>query len=167
MMGRALLIIGVVATLGFLATGILGYWITGPADAGMPRHMLLALGSCLLMLFSHLWIFFYLIGTGRAIRQTIRELSLEPGLSEATTRFKRCYPWLLTAMIASVATFLLGGFVATRALPVWTHHALFFVTLALQAVSLWLEARALAASEGLIGDVDRLAERLPAAEMPG
>ena len=167
MMGRALLIIGVVATLGFLATGILGYWITSPADAGMPRHMLLALGSCLLMLFSHLWIFFYLIGTGRAIRQTIRELGLEPGLSAATTRFKLCYPWLLAAMVGSVATFLLGGFVATKSLPVWTHPALFFATLALQAVSLWLEGRALAASEGLIGDVERLAERSPAAEVHG
>jgi hypothetical protein len=167
MMGRALLIIGVVATLGFLATGILGYWITGPADAGMPRHMLIALGSCLLLLFSHLWILFYLVGAGRAIRLTIKDLGLDPGLGEATRRFKSCYPWLLAATVAALATFLLGGFVATKALPPWTHHALFFVTLALQAVALWLEGRALAGSEGLIGDVDRLAERLPAAEMPG
>ncbi|HET9210014.1 MAG TPA: hypothetical protein VFR03_06435 [Thermoanaerobaculia bacterium] len=171
MMGRALLIIGVVATLGFVATGILGYWVTGPAHPDMARHMLLALGSCLLLLFSHLWILFYLVGIGRAIRLTIQDLGLEPGLSEATRRFKRCYPWLLLATAAALATFILGGFVATRALPRWTHHSLFFVTLALQVVALWLEGRALAGSEGLIGDVDRLAARLterpPAAEMPG
>lgn len=157
MMGRALLIIGVVATLGFAATGILGYWITGPADAGMPRHMLIALGSCLLLLFSHLWILFYLVGTGRAIRLTIKELGLDPGLGEATRRFKSCYPWLLAATVAALATFLLGGFVATKALPRWTHHSLFFATLALQAVALWLEGRALTGSEELIGDVDRSA----------
>lgn len=156
MMGRSLLIIGVVGTLGFLATGILGYWVTGPADAGMPRHMLIALGSCLLLLFSHLWILFYLIGTGRAIRLTVKELGLETGLAEATRRFKTCYPWLVAAMIAAVATFVLGGFVAVKTLPRWTHHTLFFVTLALQAISLWLEGRALTGSEELIGDVDRL-----------
>jgi hypothetical protein len=66
MMGRALLIVGFMATLGVVATAVLGYLLNAPADPEMPRHVLVGLASSLLLLFSHCWIMFYLIGTGKA-----------------------------------------------------------------------------------------------------
>ena len=53
MMGRALLIIGALATLGFLASAVLGYLLKGPADSELPRHVLVGLAACLAQLFSH------------------------------------------------------------------------------------------------------------------
>ena len=94
MMGRALLVIGVMATLGLIVTAVLGYGVHGAAvGKEMQRHVLVAVASCLLLLFSHCWIMFYLIGTGKAIKDAVKEHGLEQALVEDTKRFKNLsYP---------------------------------------------------------------------------
>src|SRR6185295_8954680 len=110
MMGRALLIIGALATLGFLASGVLGYLLEGPADPAMTRHVFVALASCLAQLFSHCWILIYLFVTGRAIRETVEENGLEARFVEEASRFNQStVPWALAAVTLGIATFLLGG----------------------------------------------------------
>ena len=160
MMGRALLIIGALATLGFLASGVLGYLLQGPADPGMTRHVFTALASCLAQLFSHCWILIYLIITGRAIRETVEEHGLEERYLEEAGGFKKSVvPWALAAVALGVATFLLGGAAVSGEVKSRIHHALFFVTVAVQGWTLWQERRALRANQALIDEVDR---RLPA-----
>ena len=88
MMGRALLIVGAMATLGLLASAVVGYLLAGATDANMPLHVLISLAASLLLLFSHCWIMFYLIGTGKAIKEAVNENGLEPALIEETKRFK-------------------------------------------------------------------------------
>ena len=68
-MGRALLILGWLATAGLLSTGWLGFQVT--PENGVGLHLLVALFSSLLALFSHSWIMFYLIGTGKAIKTAV------------------------------------------------------------------------------------------------
>lgn len=156
MMGRALLIVGAMATLGLIASAVLGYGLDSPVGTEMSRHVLVALASSLLLLFSHCWIMFYLIGTGKAIKEAVAEHSLEPGLIEETKRFKnRSYPTLMLAMGLAMATFILGGGAATNSLPVWVHHALFWATLVVQARTLWIEKGVLDANEKLMADIDR------------
>jgi hypothetical protein len=156
MMGRALLIVGLMATLGLIASAILGYGLDGPLGPAMQRHVLVALASCLLLLFSHCWIMFYLIGTGKAIKDAVKEHGLEQRLIEETKRYKNVsYPWLMLAIGSAMATFILGGGAATSSLPVWIHHVLFFVTLASQARALQLENRVLVENEALMADIDR------------
>ena len=46
-------------------------------------HLLLGLVACLLLLFSHSWVMFYLIGTGKAIKDAVNENQLETELSRA------------------------------------------------------------------------------------
>ena len=119
MMGRALLIVGAMATIGLAATAVLGYMLTAPVGREMTRHVLLALFSCLLLLFSHCWIMFYLIGTGKAIKEAVNEHKLDPSLIEETKHYKnRSYPPLMLAMGLAMATFILGGGAATGTLPV-------------------------------------------------
>jgi len=155
MMGRALLIVGVMATLGLIASAVLGYGLHGPLGQEMQRHVLVALASCLLLLFSHCWIMFYLIGTGKAIKEAVREHGLEQKLVEDTKRFKNLsYPWLMLAMATAMATFILGGGAATGSLPSWIHHVLFYVTLLSQARALQLEWRVLEENETLIANLD-------------
>jgi hypothetical protein len=157
MMGRALLIVGAMATLGVVATAVLGYLLGSPTDPSLPRHVLVGLASSLLLLFSHCWIMFYLIGTGKAIKDAVKEHGLDPAFAEETKRFKNAsYPWLMLAMALVMAAFILGGGVATGAVPLWIHHVLFYAAVLAQVYALWVEQRVLGDNERLMEKVDRL-----------
>ena len=162
MMGRALLIVGAMATLGVIAAAVVGYTLHGPTDADMPLHVLIGLASSLLLLFSHCWIMFYLIGTGKAIKDAVKASGLDEAFVEATKRFKNLsYPWLMLAMGLVMATFILGGGVATESVPSWVHHALFYAAVLVQGYTLWIERRVLTDNEQLMADVDRLLAAAP------
>jgi 4-hydroxybenzoate polyprenyltransferase len=164
MMGRALLIVGLMSTLGVIVSAVMGYLLSSPVDADMPRHVLVALASSLLLLFSHCWIMFYLIGTGKAIKDAVRENGLDPAIIEETKRFKNAsYPSLMLAMGLVMATFILGGGVATGSVPAWVHHVLFYAAVLVQAYALRIEWRVLGENERLMVDVDR---RLATAASP-
>lgn len=154
MMGRALLMVGWVSTGGLVLTGILGHGVGRQGSLGW--HLLAALFSTLLLLFSHSWILFYLIGTGKAIKTAAHEHDLGGDLAEKTRAFKnRSNSWLMLAMMAVMATFIVGGGVATGVLPVWVHSSLFWMTLALQVWTLVIEGRVLGDNERLMRQVDR------------
>jgi hypothetical protein len=162
MMGRALLIIGFMATLGLIATGVLGYGLHGPADDHLRFHVLVALAASLLLLFAHCWIMFYLIGTGRAIKDAVNENGLDPQWIEDTKRFKnRSYPMLMLALGLAMATFILGGAVATGTFR-WLHHALFYATLLAQLRALQLEWEVLTENERLMASINRQLSTGPA-----
>ncbi len=155
MMGRALLTVGALATLGLIATGVLGYAVGDRESAAL--HVLVALGSCLLLLFSHCWIMFYLIGTGKAIKQAVADGGLSAELVEETKRLKnRCYPALMLAMALAMATFILGGGVDTGSVPRWVHQAMFLASLAAQLRALWLEHLVLNDNSALMRRVETL-----------
>jgi hypothetical protein len=165
MMGRSLLIVGVLGTAGLAVAGALGYGLTSPGDAGMPRHLLVALASILMLMFSHCWILLYLLGTGKVIREGLRESpaeAAEPAGFAASRRARRLgYTALALAALLALAEFLLGGAVAANAAPHVLHHVFFWAALAAQGVALWSEGRALAANESLLGEID---QRLVAAD---
>jgi hypothetical protein len=166
MMGRSLLLVGVLGTAGLAVAGALGYGLTSPGDAGMPRHIIVALASILMLMFSHCWILLYLLGTGRVIRQGRRGLppeAAEPAALAGSRRARRVgYTALAAAALLALAEFLLGGAVAANAAPHVLHHVFFWAALAAQGVALWGEGRALAANESLLGEIDG---RLIAADM--
>lgn len=155
MMGRALLILGWLGTAGFVGSGVIGYWIDETPE-WLGIHLLLGLVSILLVLFSHSWIMFYLIGTGKAIKTAVAEHSLDPDYAERTKEFKnRSYPWLMGATGLTMATFILGGGVATGAVPAWLHHGLFLAATAAQVRSILLETSVLVANERLMGELNQ------------
>ena len=159
MMGRALLIVGWVATVGLVVTGVAGYLFSADRT-GIGTHLALALSSSLLLLFSHCWIMFYLIGTGKAIREAVNENDLEPDLIERTKEFKnRSYGWLMLAMGVTMAAFILGGGVYTRAIPAWIHHTLFFIALLTQVKTVILERAVLVENDALMASIDQRLRR--------
>jgi len=154
-MGRALLILGWIATAGLVWTGFLGFQVGAPTGVGL--HLLVALFSSLLVLFSHCWIMFYLIGTGKAIKTAVGEHSLDTAYSEKTVVFKnRSYPSLMLAMGTVMTVFIIGGGVATRVIPPWIHALLFGIALLAQIRSLVLEAQVILANDRLIREIDSL-----------
>jgi hypothetical protein len=156
MMGRSLLIVGALGTIGVIVAAGLGYGLSSPADAGMPTHIIAALAASLLAMFSHSWILLYLLATGRMIRDAVREGGLDPALLAESRRLRRvCYACLLAAAALVMATFLVGGAVAGKAVPPWMHHLLAWVAVAAQGLALWIEWWTLAANERLLGNVDQ------------
>jgi len=155
-MGRSLLIVGALGTAGVVVAAGLGYGLSSPADAGMPTHIVAALVAILLAMFSHTWLLLYLLGTGRMIRDAVREGGLDAALLAESRRLRRvCYACLAAAAALVMATFLVGGAVAGKGVAPWVHHLLAWVAVAVQALALWIEWRTLAANERLMGTVDQ------------
>jgi hypothetical protein len=154
-MGRALLILGWIATAGLLWTGWLGFQVG--ATTGVGLHLLVALFSSLLALFSHCWIMFYLIGTGKAIKTAVADHGLDTAYAEKTVAFKnRSYPSLMLAMGAVMTVFIIGGGVATRVIPPWIHALLFGLAVLTQIRSLALEGQVVLANDRLMREIDGL-----------
>jgi hypothetical protein len=162
MMGRSLLFVGVLGTAGVMVAAGLGYGLSSPADARMPTHVLVALAALLLLMFSHSWILLYLLGTGKLIRDAVREGALGPEPLAESRRLRRiCYPVILLAAALAMATFLVGGAVAAKGASPWIHQTLFWAALAAQAAALGFEWKGLAANERLLVDVDRRLAPVP------
>jgi hypothetical protein len=154
-MERSMLIVGVLATLGVIASAVLGYALVSSQDAAMQTHVLVALASTLLALFSHSWILLYLMGTGRAVQGAIRGQGLDPDLGRRTRRLKTfTYPLVLIAMILVLGAFVLGAAATANYIPASSHHVAFYIALAVQGAALWAEARVLRENERLLLDVD-------------
>jgi len=154
MMGRALLMVGAFATLVFIATGVAGYLVVDSPT--IDRHVVLGLVAGFLLLFSHSWIMFYLIGTGKMIKEAVAEHDLPVEWIEKTKEFKnKSYPWLMIAMGLAMATFILGGGVETQVLPAWIHWGLFYLAVGAQFRALYLEFLVLLENEKLIRAADR------------
>jgi hypothetical protein len=156
MMGRSLWILGVLATAGVAVTAAFGYGLHSPADPGMPRHVIAALASTLLLMLSQCWILLYLLGTGKVIRDAVREGGLDPAPLVRSRRLRRvCYPAILLAIALVLGTFLVGGEVAAKGAPPWIHQTLFWAAVAVQAGALGIEWWGLAGNESLLVEVDR------------
>jgi heme A synthase len=163
MMGRALLVVGALATIAFIATGVLGYLVVDSST--VDRHVVLGLAAGFLLLFSHSWIMFYLIGTGKMIKEAVAEHELPEEWIEKTKEFKnRSYPWLMLAMGLAMITFILGGGVETQVLPKWIHWGLFYLAVAAQFKALYLELLVLTENERLIGLANRTVRQREATE---
>jgi hypothetical protein len=155
MMGRALLIVGWFAAAGLVVTAVVGY-LFNPGEGGIGLHLALALATSLLLLFSHCWIMFYLIGTGKAIKEAVAEYDLEAEFIERTKDFKnRSYGLLMLAMFATGVAFILGGGVYTRVIPTWIHHGLFYLALLTQVRALMVERVVLVENDRLMASIDR------------
>ena len=156
MMGRALLVLGLLGTAGLLAAAVLGYGLTGAADVLVRQHLLLGLAAALVLMFSHTWIVLYVLATGKVISRVVRERGFPDELLERARRLRlRVVPWLLAALAAVGATFLTGGAVLSGAVPAIVHQLLFYLALVLQGAVMLAERRVLAEHERLAADVGR------------
>ena len=156
MMGRALLVMGLLGTAGLIAAAALGYSLTGVAAEQVRQHVLLSLAASLVLMFSHTWIVLYMLATGKVISRVVRERGYPEELLEPARRLRlRFIPWLLAAAAAVIATFLTGGLVLSGGAPPAVHHLLFYVTLVLQGAAMVAERRVLAEHERLAGDLGR------------
>lgn len=147
MFGRTMVIVGCVATLGLLATGVQGY--QGAAEgAPLRTHVLLGMGSFLLFVLAHSWILFYLVGAARVLDESARAAGRGDLLASPLTGFRsRVLPALLAAVLLAFATFATGPGVYARWAPLGLHGGLLWAAVAAQVWAARAEWQAVTACE--------------------
>lgn len=156
-MAIALSTILLAALAALIGAGAVGY--AAHADpARFSAHFLLGLVAALLGVFGHAMTMFYFIGTGKAIKDVVRERGLDAGLLAETRRQNaRASMWATGAIACLMCQFILGGGVHTGAVPRIVHEATFYLTLAVSGLAAAAEIRLLAQQNLLADRVSDLA----------
>jgi hypothetical protein len=150
---RSILVVALLATVAFLGAGVYSFF--DPEIEEMRLHVLLTLGAVLLLVFPHLWIALYLLGTGRAVRREVAEgRAAAAAAAEARRHLRRTLPPLVLASLAALATIAVGHGLLTGTTEPWHHVAAFALTLALQLWALLTEHRTLTAHAALLTRLD-------------
>jgi hypothetical protein len=129
-MAQALLISTLLTIAGLIATIVMGFKAT-PAHAA--DHIITAIVTVVLGLFSQSMTMFFFIGTGKELKDASNQ---DSAVVQSTKAFKnRVFPAAMWAMAAIMVTFIMGGGVGQGRTPIWLHDAL-------AALSIFLYARA-------------------------
>jgi hypothetical protein len=144
------------ADVALVAAGVLGYALAyGRQDFASHFHM--ALVATLLGIFGHAMTMFYFIGTGKAIKDVVREQNLDRSILGETRRQNMvASSWATIATLCLMFQFIIGGGAHTRAVPARVHEVSFFVTLVVCTLASYREIRLLAEQNALADRVNAL-----------
>ncbi len=135
-----------------------GYQI--PRAGAFARHFFCALAATSLLSFAHSMTMFFFIGTGKQIKEMVREYALQPEMVDATVLYKKkLFPPIMFAILLVLAQFVLGGGTHTRVIPVWIHNLMAWMTLGANMYCFLLEGLYLAQNSRLMGSVFRETDR--------
>ncbi|MBI4483654.1 MAG: hypothetical protein HY652_12295 [Acidobacteria bacterium] len=153
-MALALLTATVVSILGLCISVWFGYRI--PQPGAFHYHFLFAIVSALITVFSHSMTMFFFIGSGRTIREYIREHRMDESHLRQTRLFKaRVFPFATAAIGLTMVVTILGGGVHTGVISVFLHAGLSYLAIASNLAALWVEAKYLAANNALLAELAR------------
>lgn len=133
---QALLISTLLTIGGLIATIVMGFQAT---PARMADHIIVAIVTVVIGLFSQSMTMFFFIGTGKELK----DASSQDGAVMAKTRsFKsRVFPSAMWAMAAIMVTFITGGGVGSGKTPIWLHDALAALSIFMYARAYWIQIR--------------------------
>jgi hypothetical protein len=161
-MALALTLGTLLAIAGLLVTSVQGFSVAMGIHATVPlaralvtRHVALAIPTVMLSLFSQSMVIFFFIGTGRLVKDEVARYpeEVKRRVHGKLSEFKRrTSPPATFALLSSIAVFVLGGAVHTRALPPWTHLASSLAALFLHSWALVAEWRAFGENGRLMAD---------------
>lgn len=137
-----------------VATGLLGYGIDGD-DGRFQLHLLLGLGSGMLLFFAHGWIAVYLLLTGRLLRASVPAAERGDLFATVLRRGRWAVPLALLAAVAAAALVAGGVPVFTGKVSHAVHQAAFVGVVLLEVAALLVEWPLLGRHETLIRDTDR------------
>ncbi|HWW59941.1 MAG TPA: hypothetical protein VN181_01110 [Thermoanaerobaculia bacterium] len=137
-MAQFLLITTLFTIAGLIATMVMGF----RADAAhVASHILFALVTVIVGLFSQSMTMFFFIGTGKELKD---KSDKDADVLQKTRDFKsKVFPAAMWAMAAIMVTFIMGGGVGIGRTPIWLHDALAFASLLMFARAYWIEIRAM------------------------
>jgi hypothetical protein len=119
----------------FLATMGMAYGHVLPVNL----HILWGFFVATLIVLLQCLIFGFFIGSGKSIKRVVADNNLGAYWIQKTKDYKnKCYPALMLAIVVSAAAAILGGGVASGAIPIWVHEVFIWLALAANARSLWI-----------------------------
>src|SRR5438128_5343352 len=140
-MAQFLLITTLLSIAGLIATSVAGFIATPGHYA---QHILLALGTVVIGLFSQSMTMFFFIGTGKQLKDKAKGGEHEPSIRQATRSLAmRVSPIATYAMAALMTTFIMGGGVSTGKTPRWLHLSLSAMTILFYSRAYWVEIQAM------------------------
>jgi hypothetical protein len=140
-MARFLLVTTLLSIAGLIATGIMGFMATPQHVA---THILVALITVILGLFSQSMTMFFFIGTGKQLKDKAAGTKGATAVRQATRAMAmKVSPAATFAMMVLMVTFIMGGGVASGKTPKWLHISLTAASLVLYMRAYWIEINAM------------------------
>jgi hypothetical protein len=137
-MAQALLISTLLTIAGLIATIVMGFQAT---PARVADHIITAIVTVVVGLFSQSMTMFFFIGTGKELKDASNQ---DSAVVASTRAFKnRVFPSAMWAMTAIMVTFITGGGVGSGRTPVWLHDALAALTIFMYARAYVIQIRAM------------------------
>ena len=137
-MAQALLISTLVTIAGLIVTVVMGFRASPTHTAD---HIIVALVTVVIGLFSQSMTMFFFIGTGKELKEKSNQ---DADVVQQTKAFKtRVFPAAMWAMTAIMVTFITGGGVGSGKTPIWLHNALTVTTIFMFARAYWIQIRAM------------------------
>ena len=135
-MAQALLISTLITIAGLIVTIIGGFQAT---PARVADHIIVALVTVVVGLFSQSMTIFFFIGTGKELKE---KSDHDGAVVQRTRTFKsRVFPAAMWAMATIMVTFITGGGVGSGRTPLWLHDALAALSVFMYARAYWIQIR--------------------------
>jgi len=133
-----LLVTTLLSIAGLIATSLFGFQAT---PARMADHLMVAIVTVVVALFSQSMTMFFFIGTGKELKEKSNQ---DHDVIARTKSFKsRVFPAAMWAMTAIMVTFITGGGVGSGRTPRWLHDAFTAITIFMYARAYVIQIRAM------------------------
>ena len=137
-MAQALLISTLLTIAGLIVTIVSGFRAS-PAHAA--NHIITAIVTVVIGLFSQSMTMFFFIGTGKELKDASNQ---NPDVVQRTKSFKsRVFPAAMWAMAAIMVTFIMGGGVGQGKTPIWLHDAMAVLSIVMYARAYVIDIKAM------------------------
>jgi hypothetical protein len=144
-MASALLISTLLTIAGLITTIVMGFRAT---PAHQADHIMVAIVTVVIGLFSQSMTMFFFIGTGKELKDKSDQ---NADVVQRTKAFKsKVFPAATYSMAVIMITFIMGGGVGSGRTPVWLHDALAAASLLLFARAYWIEIHAMQENASLM-----------------
>jgi hypothetical protein len=135
-MAQALLNSTLATIAGLIVTIVLGL---RASPAQVADHIIVALVTVVVGLFSQSMTMFFFIGSGKELKEKSGQ---DAGVVKQTRDFKsKVFPSAMWAMTAIMVTFITGGGVGMGKTPLWLHDALAALSIFMFARAYWIQIR--------------------------
>ena len=147
-MATFLLVTTLVTIAGLIATSITGFMAT---PAQVANHIIFALVTVVIGLFSQSMTLFFFIGTGKQLKDKVKDTAHDADVRAATRALTmKVSPAATYAMFVLMITFITGGGVGSGKTPRWLHDALTVASIVMYARAYWIQIQAMTASANLM-----------------
>ncbi|HSP35195.1 MAG TPA: hypothetical protein VLU46_12835 [Thermoanaerobaculia bacterium] len=149
-MAQFLLITTLLTIAGLLTTMIAG-WMASPGHVA--QHIMFALTTVVIGLFSQSMTMFFFIGTGKQLKDNVKGTASENLVRQRIRELKsRVFPIATYSTAVLMVTFIMGGGVSTGKTPKWLHAALAFASMVMFARAYWNEIHAMNDNAALMNE---------------